>query len=109
MLTGLIFASGCMTCFGAALLVGLIAYVGTSGSVLLGAGLLLLFSLGIGVPLVIAAVAMARILPLLGRLERVAPYLALASSVIMITFGLLMLTNHLHVISSLVYKGLPLN
>lgn len=108
MFTGLIFASGCMTCFGAALLVGLISYVGTSGSILMGAGLLFLFSLGIGIPLVIAAVAMARILPLLGRLEKVAPYLALASSVIMITFGVLMLTNHLHVISGLVYKGLPL-
>ena len=80
LLTGLVFASGCMTCFGAAVLIGIVASAGTTGSILLGARLLFLFSLWIGLPLVIAAVAMARILPLLGRLERVAPYMALVSA-----------------------------
>lgn len=107
MLTGLVFAGGCMTCFGAAVLVGIVAYVGTTGSVLLGAGLLFLFSLGIGLPLVIASLAMASILPLLGRLERVAPYMALVSAGIMVVFGVLMITNQLHVMTGYVYQGLP--
>jgi cytochrome c-type biogenesis protein len=96
---GLAFATGCMTCFGAAIVLGMFAYVFTSASPLVGAAVLFLFSLGIAVPLVIAAVAMARVLPLLGHLERNARYLSLASSAIMAVYGVLLLTGSTHVMS----------
>jgi cytochrome c-type biogenesis protein len=96
---GLAFATGCMTCFGAAIVLGMFAYVFTSASPLVGAAVLFLFSLGIAVPLVVAAVAMARVLPLLGHLERNARYLSLASSAIMAVYGLLLLSGSTHVMS----------
>lgn len=96
---GLAFATGCMTCFGAALVLGMFAYVVTTASPLTGAAILFLFSLGIAVPLVLAAVAMARILPLLGHLERNARYLSLASAAIMTVYAALLFTGSTHVLS----------
>ncbi len=96
---GLAFATGCMTCFGAALVLGMFTYVVTTASPLTGALILFLFSLGIAVPLVVAAVAMARVLPLLGHLERNARYLSLASASIMAVYGVLLLTGSTHVLS----------
>jgi len=96
---GLAFATGCMTCFGAALVLGMFAYVVTTASVLTGAAILFLFSLGIAVPLVLAAVAMAKVLPLLGHLERNARYLSLASAAIMTVYAGLLLTGSTHLMS----------
>jgi len=98
-LLGLAFATGCMTCFGAAVVLGMFAYVFTAASPLVGAAVLFLFSLGIAVPLVVAAVAMARVLPLLGHLERNARYLSLASAAIMAAYAGLLLTGSTHVMS----------
>jgi cytochrome c-type biogenesis protein len=97
---GLAFATGCMTCFGAAIVLGMFAYVFTSASPFVGAAVLFLFSVGIAVPLVVAAVAMARVLPLLGHLERNARYLSLASAGIMAVYGVLLLTGSTHVLSN---------
>jgi cytochrome c-type biogenesis protein len=96
---GLAFATGCMTCFGAALVLGMFTYVVTTASVLTGATILFLFSLGIAVPLVLAAVAMAKVLPLLGHLERNARYLSLASAAIMAVYAVLLLTGSTHLMS----------
>ncbi|MBI3979152.1 MAG: sulfite exporter TauE/SafE family protein [Chloroflexi bacterium] len=99
MLMGLAFATGCMTCFGSALVLGFLMYTVSSASMLTGALLLFFFSLGISIPLVGAALLLARLLPLLDRLERVAPWMALASSAIMIAFAVLLLTGQYHAVS----------
>lgn len=99
MALGLAFATGCMTCFGAALVLGMFAYVVTTASPLTGALILFTFSLGIAVPLVIAAIAMAKVLPLLGHLERNARYLSLTSAAIMAAYGVLLISGNTHVIS----------
>lgn len=94
MVAGLAFATGCMTCFGAALVLTMVVYIGLSGSVAFGALTMFLFSLGMGIPLVIAAAAMAKVLPMLFKLERVIPWMGLASSVVMIGFALLLITGN---------------
>lgn len=101
---GLAFATGCMTCFGAAVVLGMFTYVVTTASPLVGAAILFVFSLGIAVPLVLAAMAMARVLPLLTRLERVAPALMLASAAIMAGYGVLLVTGTSHVMSDAVAR-----
>jgi cytochrome c-type biogenesis protein len=108
-LLGLAFATGCMTCFGAALGLGMLTYTLASGSAITGALTLFLFSLGIAVPLVGAAVAMAHIMPLLTRLERIAPTMALASSAVMIGFAFLLITDNYHVVSDFLASavGIP--
>ena len=101
---GLAFATGCMTCFGAAVVLGMFTYVVTTASPLVGAAILFVFSLGIAVPLVIAAVAMARVLPLIARLERAAPALSFVSAGIMAAYGALLITGTSHVISDAIAR-----
>lgn len=94
MVAGLAFATGCMTCFGSALVVGMVVYVGLAQSAFYGALVLFLFSLGMGVPLVIAAVAMAKALPLLLKLETAVPWMGLMSALIMAGFGTLLVSGN---------------
>jgi cytochrome c-type biogenesis protein len=104
MLAGLAFATGCMTCFGSALVVGMVVYVGLAQSALYGALVLFLFSLGMGIPLVIAALAMARALPLLLRLEHAVPWMGLISALLMAGFGTLLISGNYMVVSEWTYR-----
>lgn len=104
MIAGLAFATGCMTCFGAALVITMVVYVGLSGSIAFGALVMFLFSLGMGIPLVIAATAMARVLPLLFRLEKALPWMGLASSLLMMGFAILLISGHYMALTEWVYQ-----
>jgi cytochrome c-type biogenesis protein len=99
MLAGVAFATGCMTCFGSALVVGMVVYIGLAQSAFYGALVLFLFSLGMGVPLVVAAVAMARALPLLMKLETAVPWMGLFSAILMAGFGVLLLSGNYMVVA----------
>ena len=104
MLAGLAFATGCMTCFGSALVVGMVVYVGLAQSALYGALVLFLFSLGMGIPLVLAALAMARALPLLMKLETAVPWMGLASAALMAGFGVLLLSGNYMLVSEWTFR-----
>jgi len=93
MLMGLAYATGCATCFGAALLVGMLVYVGVAGAPLTGAAVMFLFSAGMGIPLIIGAVLMARVLPFLERLGYSARYMSLASAAMMLVMAVLLLSD----------------
>src|SRR3990172_542570 len=93
MLMGLAYATGCATCFGAALLVGMLVYIGVAGAPLTGAAVMFLFSAGMGIPLIIAASLMARGLPLIERFDAGARYLSLASSAMMLAMAVLLLSD----------------
>jgi cytochrome c-type biogenesis protein len=104
MFLGSAFAVGCSTCFGGALFISLMIYVGTVGSAYLGAVALFLFSLGIAVPYLLAAVFLSRALPLLNSLQKVASGIGLACSVVLVFFGVILLTDNFHIPSSLLYR-----
>jgi cytochrome c-type biogenesis protein len=104
MVAGLAFATGCMTCFGSALVVGMVVYIGMAQSALYGAVVLFLFSLGMGIPLVIAAVAMARALPLLMKLETAMPWMGLGSAALMAGFGALLISGNYMIVSEWTYR-----
>lgn len=112
MITGVAFATGCMSCFGAVIALGMLTYIASSGSPLSGALILFAFSLGISVPLVLTATVMAHALPFLGKLERWAPVMGIASSVIMVGFALILITDNYHAVSDLISRtvgiGYPL-
>lgn len=97
---GLLFAVGCSTCFGGALIGTLLLYVGTIGSATQGALILFLFSLGVGIPFLIAASLLTRIIPYLGKMQRVLPTIGLVSALVIIAFGVLLMTNNFHVVSA---------
>ena len=57
-----------------------------------------------GIPLVIAAMAMARALPLLLRLEHAVPWMGLASAILMAGFGTLLISGDYMVVSVWAYR-----
>lgn len=101
---GLAFATGCMSCFGAAVVLGMFTYVVTTASPFVGAAILFVFSLGIAVPLVFAAMAMARVLPLLTRLQTAMPVMTVVSALIMGAYGVLLMTGTSHVMSDAIAR-----
>jgi len=104
MFLGSAFAVGCSTCFGGALFISLMIYVGTVGSAALGALALFLFSLGIAIPYLLAAVFLSKALPLLSSLQKVASGIGLVCSVVLVFFGLILLTDNFHIPSNLLYR-----
>jgi threonine/homoserine/homoserine lactone efflux protein len=93
-----------MTCFGSALVVGMVVYIGLAQSALYGALVLFLFSLGMGIPLVIAALAMARALPLLLKLETAVPWMGLISAILMAGFGVLLISGNYMLVSEWTFR-----
>lgn len=104
MFLGSAFAIGCSTCFGGALFISLMMYVGAVGSASLGAFALFLFSLGIAIPYLLSAFFLSRALPLLSSLQRVASSVGLVSSVVLIFFGVILITDNFHIPSNLLYR-----
>ncbi len=101
---GSAFAIGCSTCFGGALFLSLMIYVGSLGSASFGALALLLFSLGMAVPYLIAAAFLSRALPLLGSLRSFATVAGLLCSVVLIFFGVILISDTFHVPSDWLYR-----
>jgi cytochrome c-type biogenesis protein len=104
MFLGAAFAIGCSTCFGGALFISLMIYVGSIGSASIGALALFLFSVGIAVPYLLAAVFLSRALPLLTSVHRVSAGIGTACSVVLIFFGVILLTDTFHIPSDLLYR-----
>ena len=104
MFMGSAFAVGCSTCFGGALFISLMIYVGAVGSAALGALTLFLFSLGLAIPYLLAAFFLSRALPLLRSLQRAASGVGLVSSVVLMFFGALLITDNFHVPSNWLYS-----
>ncbi len=104
MFMGSAFAVGCSTCFGGALFISLMIYVGAVGSAALGAFALFLFSLGIAIPYLLAAFFLSRALPLLVSLQKTASGVGLVCSVVLTFFGVLLITDNFHVPSNLLYR-----
>lgn len=106
---GLAFATGCMTCFGAALVISMVVYLGLSGSAIFGALIPFLFSMGMGIPLLVGAVLMTKLLPVLGKMEKWVHRLELASSLLMVGFVVLLISVNYMVLTEWVYGafGIP--
>jgi cytochrome c biogenesis protein CcdA len=101
---GSAFAVGCSTCFGGALFISLMIYVGSVGSSWVGAVALLLFSLGIAIPYLLSAFFLSRAMPLLGSLQRLAGPVGLVCSVVLIFFGVTLITDNFHIASNVLYR-----
>lgn len=104
MFMGSAFAIGCSTCFGGALFISLMIYVGAVGSAALGALALFLFSLGIAVPYLLAALFLSRALPLLGSIQKAASGIGLVCSIVLTFFGVILITDNFHIPSNLLYR-----
>jgi cytochrome c-type biogenesis protein len=96
---GMAFAFGWTPCVGPVLggVLGLAATRATLGS---GVALLVAYSLGLGVPFLATGLALGRLTPLFARFRRRLFLVNVVSGVALVAFGVLLLTNNLHWLSS---------
>lgn len=103
------FSLGCMTCFSGAIIATLLVYVGALGSAAVGAAVLFVFSLGVAIPFIAAALYLSRLAPVMAYFAQHAPLLGLASMLIMVAFGVVLITDNFHVVSNAIYPYLGLS
>ncbi len=100
---------GCTACFGGAIVATLIVYVGAIGSATIGAGIMLTFSIGVAIPFLLSAYYITRIDSILVFLARNAKPLSYASMAVIVTFGLILITDNFHTVSDMIYPYLGLS
>jgi cytochrome c-type biogenesis protein len=98
-LMGIIFAAGWTPCIGP--IYGTILTMASSSSVVQAGGLMVMYSLGLGVPFVLTAMALDRVQGVLRRLKRHLHALKIASGVFMIVIGVLVYTGDMQRLSQL--------
>jgi cytochrome c-type biogenesis protein len=106
--SGFAIATGCLACFGGAILGVLLVYTGLLGSPLLGGLAMFLFSVGLAVPFLLAAFGLSHFAPATALLERATPAVGAVTAALMLFFGLTMATGNYHVVSGWLYQHLPI-
>jgi len=103
------YALGCTACFGGAIVATLIIYVGAIGSALVGGGIMLTFSIGVAIPFLLSAWFISKSDATVQFLADKARLISLISMVLIIIFGLILITDNFHVVSDFIYPFLRLN
>ncbi|MDV7143598.1 cytochrome c biogenesis CcdA family protein [Tropicimonas sp. TH_r6] len=103
------FSLGCMSCFGGAIIGTLFIYVGALGSPSAGAAVMGLFAAGVAVPFMLAALFFTRMQPLFALVSRHSKSIGLVGSLVMILFGIALITDNFHTLSDAVYPYLGLS
>ncbi len=96
---GMAFAFGWTPCIGP-VLSGVLGLAATRSTLLSGLILLLVYSLGLGVPFLLTGLAFERLTGVLARVRRRLGLIDLVSGLLLAAFGLLLLTGQLHTLSS---------
>lgn len=103
------YALGCTACFGGAIVATLIVYVGAIGSASIGAGVMLVFSIGVAIPFLLSAYYLSRMDSILRFMVEKSDVLSKASMLLIIAFGLILITDNFHTVSDFIYPYLGLN
>lgn len=106
-LVGIAFAAGWTPCIGP-ILAAILAVAATQDSVYHGIILLLLYSMGLGVPFFISALAMHRFLIVFNRFKKYIHIFEVFTGILMIVIGVLIYTNWLSRLSgfaTVLFKG----
>jgi cytochrome c-type biogenesis protein len=110
MVMGAAFGFGWSPCIGPTL-TSVLGIAASEGRQLAGATLMMTYSLGLGVPFLVLGIAFGRLATTLNFLKRHSRQIVVASSITMIAFGLLLVTNNLVTLSarlSRLLDGTPL-
>ncbi len=103
------FSLGCITCFGGAIIATLLIYVGSLGSALVGATVMFGFSMGVAIPFLLAAFFLSRTMPLLSKIHQYAPIIGFVGMLVIVAFGVVLITDNFHVLSDFIYPWLGLD
>lgn len=82
---------------------GILLLAGASHTALQGAFLLLVYSLGLGVPFLVVGIAFDFVTPFLKKMRRYSVWLYVFSGLLLVAMGLLVLTNHLGLLRGQIY------
>ncbi len=104
----IVYNLGCMSCFGGAIIATLFVYVGALGSAFTGAVTMGGFALGLGIPFMVAALFFSRVEPLILAVAKYHRPIGLVSSLIVMGFGVLLITDNFHTLSDAIYPYLGL-
>jgi cytochrome c-type biogenesis protein len=96
-LVGMTFAAGWSPCIGP-MLGTILVYAGSKGSALYGLKLLSIYSLGLAVPFFISALAMNIFLSYSPKIVKYMRLIMLISGIILIVFGIMLLTDQIRII-----------
>jgi cytochrome c-type biogenesis protein len=96
---GMAFAFGWTPCLGP-ILAALLVMASHEGTVVKGAGLLLIYSLGLGVPFVLSGIGLARLESTFRFVKRHYRVINGVAGLLLVAFGLLLFTNRLTLIAS---------
>lgn len=91
-LMGITFGAGWTPCIGP-ILGSILIYASTKESVIYGMGLLGAYSLGLGFPFVLSALAINSFLSYMKKIHRYVRYVMIISGLILIAFGIMLITN----------------
>lgn len=98
-LIGMAFGAGWTPCIGP-ILAGILILAGTSGSVGTGVAYLAAFSIGLGVPFILAGIFFSRVSRFLDRIKRYLPAIRVASGVLLVGVGVLIALGRLQRLAS---------
>ncbi len=93
-LMGLAFAFGWTPCIGP-ILASILALAATQETIAQGIGLLFIYSMGLGIPFLVAALALNAFLRFFARFKRFLHWGEIAAGFLLVIFGVLVMTNHL--------------
>lgn len=105
-LVGIGFAAGWSPCIGP-ILAAVLALASEEKTVLKGMELLFIYSLGLGVPFLMTAIALQYVLPLLNRIKAYLRAIEIVAGLIVIGMGLVLLTDSLLRFTGWLYKTFP--
>ena len=100
LLTGSLFSLAWTPCLGWQI-TAILSIAGSTGTALRGTYLLLIYSLGLGLPFLVLGAAFDFIIPLLRNINRYSNWIYIVSGVLLIAVGALILTNKLVLISAI--------
>lgn len=101
---GSTFAIGCLSCFSATVLTALLLYAGATGSPLSGGLVMLMFSAGVGMMFLVAAMLVAKAAPLAKWLTKAQPVIGVVSALVMLFMGGLMIADKFHIFTGWLYE-----
>ena len=105
-LVGIAFAFGWTPCIGP-ILAAILAVAATKETVGEGVRLLAAYSLGLGIPFLVTAVAIDRFFAAFARIRRHYRAIEVVSGLLLVTIGVLMVTNRMSAIAQLLTPYLP--
>lgn len=105
-LVGIAFAAGWSPCIGP-ILAGILTLASQTSGIGEGAWLLFVYSMGLAVPFLAAAMAIGAILPALNRVKRFLPAVEFAAGAFMIFTGYILVTNSFLRIAGWFYSFVP--